>query len=50
MWLEYIKPFHIPDAISLILYIGGGSILLLSFLMFFILTFSDKQDSQGVES
>lgn len=49
MWLEYIKPFNISDTLSLIFYISGGSILLLSFLMFFFLTFSHKQDYQYTE-
>ncbi|MDY0407673.1 hypothetical protein ACFFIS_06840 [Virgibacillus soli] len=38
MWLQYLKPFHLPDIFVLIFYIGGGMVLLISFTMFFLLT------------
>lgn len=38
MWLQFLKPFHLPDVLSLIFYIAGGTILLISFILFFFLT------------
>src|SRR5690606_11965225 len=39
MWLNYLKPFNIPNGISLVLYIGGGSILLISVFLFLVSTY-----------
>jgi len=43
MALFIFKPAFLPSAMNTILYIVGGSILLLSFLVFLILTFA-KED------
>ncbi|GAM15365.1 hypothetical protein [Mesobacillus selenatarsenatis] len=39
MWVHNLKPFGIPEAFSLILYIGGGVTLLVSFILFLVSTF-----------
>ncbi|MDQ0216453.1 hypothetical protein J2S13_002912 [Oikeobacillus pervagus] len=39
MWLNFLKPFNISNGVSLIFYIGGGVILLFSFVLFLISTF-----------
>ncbi|MTD29977.1 hypothetical protein [Planomicrobium sp. YIM 101495] len=39
MWLEFLKPFPLPDIVTLLIYIIGGSILLLSFFLFLLTTF-----------
>lgn len=38
MWLQFLNPFNLPDVVTLILYIAGGTILLISYICFFILT------------
>jgi len=38
MWLQFLKPFSLPDVFTLIFYIAGGTILLISFILFFLLT------------
>lgn len=38
MWLQFLKPFNLPDVFTLIFYIAGGTILLISFILFFLLT------------
>lgn len=43
MWLQYFKPFNIPDLFSLIFYIAGGSILLVSYVLFFVITMMYKE-------
>ncbi|QED48244.1 hypothetical protein [Cytobacillus dafuensis] len=43
MALYIFKPEFLPSALNTVLYIVGGSILLLSFLLFFLLTFT-KED------
>lgn len=45
MWLQFLQPFGENKALSLPLYIGGGSILLISFILFAIITFSVEKDS-----
>lgn len=46
MWLNFLQPFNISNVISLIMYIGGGVILLISFVLFLITTFYiDKRTS-----
>ncbi|WP_152658555.1 hypothetical protein [Oceanobacillus sp. CFH 90083] len=42
MWLYMVQPFELPQALTLILYIGGGITLLISFVCFFILTLFTK--------
>jgi hypothetical protein len=39
MWVQNLKPFNLPEAISLVLYIGGGVTLLVSFILFLVSTF-----------
>ncbi|MBS4190837.1 hypothetical protein KHA94_11645 [Bacillus sp. FJAT-49705] len=43
MALYIFKPEFLPSTLNTVLYIVGGSILLLSFLLFFLLTFT-KED------
>ena len=38
MWLQFMKPFGVNETLSLILYIVGGTILLISFALFVIMT------------
>lgn len=42
LWLQYLQPFGDSKAIILPIYIGGGTILLLSFLLFMIVTFTGE--------
>lgn len=44
MWLQYLQPFNINDVFSLIFYIVGGSILLVSFVLFMLLTFTQQNE------
>src|SRR5699024_6872490 len=44
MWLQYLQPFNIDDVFSLIFYIVGGSILLISFVLFMLLTFTQQNE------
>lgn len=46
MWLRYVGPFGIDKAgtFSLIFFIVGGTILLISFLLFAILTFMKTEE------
>lgn len=47
MWLQFMKPFGVNDTLALIFYIVGGTILLLSFGLFVVLTFlTDKGGKQ----
>ena len=39
MWLQFMQPFDINETLSLILYIVGGTILLISFALFVLVTF-----------
>lgn len=39
MWLQFLKPFNVNDLFALLFYIIGGSILLISFALFVIVTF-----------
>ncbi|MEH7392967.1 hypothetical protein V7149_16280 [Bacillus sp. JJ1503] len=49
MALYIFKPAFLPSAVNTIFYIVGGSILLLSFLLFFFVTFT-KDEKQGKAS
>lgn len=42
LWLQYLQPFGVVKAIILPIYIGGGVILLLSFFLFMIITFTGE--------
>lgn len=44
MWLEFLNPLPISETINLLVYIIGGSILLVSFILFFFLTFFLPKD------
>lgn len=44
MWLYMVKPFDLPEGVTLVIYIGGGVALLLSFIMFFLLTLVYKEE------
>lgn len=39
MWFYYVRPFGLEGALPIIFFIVGGSILLISFLLFAILAF-----------
>jgi hypothetical protein len=45
MWLQFLKPFNVNETLSLILYIVGGTILLVSFALFVIVTFLAEKDA-----
>ncbi|WP_017753726.1 hypothetical protein [Calidifontibacillus oryziterrae] len=38
MWLYMVKPFDLPQGLTLTFYIGGGVALLSSYILFFLLT------------
>ncbi|HHW36613.1 MAG TPA: hypothetical protein GXX18_05115 [Bacillales bacterium] len=44
MWLYMVKPFNLPEGLTLIFYIGGGGTLLISFIIFFLLTLLYKDE------
>lgn len=44
MWLQFIKPFGINEVFSLVFYICGGAILLISFALFIFITFMIEKD------
>lgn len=47
MWLQFLKPFNINETFALIFYIVGGTILLVSFALFVIVTFlTDKEGAR----
>ncbi|ARD48485.1 hypothetical protein [Sporosarcina sp. P33] len=39
MWLQFMKPFNVNEVFALIFYIVGGTVLLVSFALFVIVTF-----------
>lgn len=39
MWFQFMQPFGVNETVALMLYIIGGSILLISFALFVVLTF-----------
>lgn len=44
MWLQYLRPFDVNETLALIFYIVGGTILLVSFALFVIVTLlTDKE-------
>ncbi|QCR32513.1 hypothetical protein [Lysinibacillus sp. SGAir0095] len=45
MWLYLVKPFHLPEGLTLTFYIGGGISLLVSFVCFFLLTLLFKENA-----
>lgn len=42
LWMSYLQPFGDSKAIILPIYIGGGTILLVSFFLFMLVTFIGK--------
>ena len=46
MWLQFMQPFGVNETLSLILYIVGGTILLISFALFVIITFLTEKESK----
>lgn len=47
LWLQYLQPFGDSKAIILPFYIGGGTILLLSFALFAVITFIGEKDNSA---
>lgn len=43
LWLQYVQPFGNVKLLILPIYIGGGVVLLISFLLFVIITFVGEQ-------
>ncbi|PIC76698.1 hypothetical protein CSV74_10450 [Sporosarcina sp. P19] len=39
MWLQFMQPFNVNEVFALILYIVGGTVLLVSFALFVVVTF-----------
>ncbi len=46
MWFQFIEPFGVNKTFSLIFYIVGGSILLISFALFIFVTFLIEKDGK----
>lgn len=46
MWLQFLEPFNLPNAFTLIFYIAGGTILLISFILFLLLTLLHNEKSE----
>ncbi|RUL51899.1 MULTISPECIES: hypothetical protein [Lysinibacillus] len=44
MWLYMVKPFNLPEGITLIFYIVGGVTLLASFFLFCLITLFIKEE------
>ena len=44
MWLQFMQPFDVNPTVSLILYIVGGTILLISFALFVAVTFLTEKE------
>ncbi|MFJ7933903.1 hypothetical protein [Sporosarcina sp. NPDC096371] len=43
MWLQFMKPFNVNETLALIFYIVGGTILLVSFALFTLITFMTEK-------
>ena len=48
MWMYNLNPFNLNDTFVMILFIVGGSLLLLAFFLFVIITFF-TEDTQDVK-
>lgn len=46
MWLQFMQPFNVNATLSLIFYIVGGTILLVSFALFVVITFLIEKDGR----
>lgn len=44
MWLYMVKPFNLPEGLTLVFYIGGGVALLISFVIFFLITLFYREE------
>lgn len=41
MWLYFLQPFALPNTLTLVLYIAGGTMLLSSYVLFLLLTLTN---------
>ncbi len=48
MWLQFLQPFNVNEVFALIFYIVGGTILLISFALFVLVTF--MVEKQGMNA
>lgn len=46
MWMYNLNPFQLDDSLVLVLFIVGGSLLLLAFLLFALITFFTEKEQQ----
>lgn len=46
MWLQFMNPFGVNETFSLIFYIVGGSVLLISFVLFVLVTFLIEREGK----
>ncbi|GEN84918.1 hypothetical protein SLU01_32300 [Sporosarcina luteola] len=46
MWFQFMQPFGLNETFSLIFYIVGGSVLLISFALFVLLTFLIEKEGR----
>ncbi|WP_339252480.1 hypothetical protein NSQ43_01605 [Sporosarcina sp. FSL W8-0480] len=46
MWLQFMNPFNVNETFSLIFYIVGGSVLLVSFVLFVLITFLIEKEGR----
>ena len=46
MWLQFLQPFNVNEVFSLIFYIVGGTVLLISFALFVIITFLIEKEGK----
>lgn len=46
MWLQFLKPFNVNEVFSLIFYIVGGTVLLISFALFMVITFLTEKEGK----
>lgn len=44
MWLYYVQPFNLSGTVNTVFFIVGGTILLISFILFFVLTFMKTEE------
>lgn len=44
MWMYNLNPFNLGDTLVLVLFIAGGSLLLLAFLLFAVITFLTEKE------
>ena len=43
MWLQFMRPFNVNETLALIFYIVGGTVLLVSFALFAVITFMTEK-------